>query len=108
MSFLALISAVIALIITFLRIDVTMSHDAFVGIMASFVGAATIIVGAQIYNSIEAKRLMNDVTIDSMYGAPYTGTVASEEKNAQIFVKRDDQDYARQYNPQRVNKEKED
>lgn len=62
MSFLAMIFAIIALVITFLRIDVTISHDAFIGIMASFVGAAaTIIVGAQIYNSIEAKRLMNDI-----------------------------------------------
>lgn len=62
MSFLAMIFAIIALVITFLRIDVTISHDAFIGIMASFVGAAaTIIVGAQLYNSIEAKRLMNDI-----------------------------------------------
>ena len=48
------------------------------------------------------------VTIESMYGAPYPGTVASKEKGAQILVKRDDQDYARPYNPLRVNKEKED
>lgn len=48
------------------------------------------------------------VTIESMYGAPYSGTVASKEKDAQICIKRDDQDYARPYNIQRVNKEKED
>lgn len=62
MSLLALVFSILALIITFLRVDVTISNDTFIGIIASFVGAAaTIIVGAQLYNSIEARRLMNDI-----------------------------------------------
>lgn len=47
----------IGLIVIFSNANYTISNDAFIGIMASFIGAAaTIIVGAQIYNSIEAKR----------------------------------------------------
>lgn len=61
-SLLASVLSIIALIVTFLRIDITISNDAFIGIIASFIGAcATIIVGAQIYNSVEAKRLIRDV-----------------------------------------------
>ncbi len=61
-ALLSLAISVIALIITFLRIDVTISNDTFIGIIASFIGiCATIIVGAQIYNSVEAKRLMDDI-----------------------------------------------
>lgn len=60
MSLLALVFSTIALIITFLRIDVTITHESFIAIIASFVGAAcTIIVGSQIYNSIETKRVIN-------------------------------------------------
>ena len=55
-----------ALALIFVLVDVNavvdLTTDTFIGIMASFIGAvATIIVGAQIYNSIEAKRLMNDI-----------------------------------------------
>ena len=61
-SLLALVLSIIALIITFLRIDITISNDTFIGIIASFIGVcATFIVGTQIYNSIEARRLMNDI-----------------------------------------------
>lgn len=52
--------------IIFVLVDVhavvDLTTDTFIGIVASLIGAAaTIIVGAQIYNSIEAKRLMNDI-----------------------------------------------
>ena len=50
-SWIALALSIIACIITWLRINVTITNDTFVGIMAGFMGAcATIIVGAQIYN----------------------------------------------------------
>lgn len=61
----------IGLIVIFSNANYTISNDAFIGIMASFIGAAaTIIVGAQIYNSIEAKRLISDAR--------------SEQKNIEI------------------------
>jgi len=64
-SLLALLISFIALVITFLRIDVTISNDTFIGIIASFIGAcATIVVGAQLYNSIEARGLINDIKKD--------------------------------------------
>jgi len=56
-SLLALGISVLALIFVSFHVEVTVTHETFIGIMASFMGAAaTIIVGAQIYNSIEAKR----------------------------------------------------
>lgn len=62
MSLLALVFSTIALIITFLRIDVTISNDTFIGIMASFVGASTtLVVGVQIYNSIETRKMKSDM-----------------------------------------------
>ena len=61
-SLLALLISVIALIITFLRIDVTISNDTFIGIIASFIGASTtLVVGAQIYNSIETRKMKDDM-----------------------------------------------
>lgn len=61
-SLLALVISVVAVILVSFHVEVTITHETFVGIMASLMGAAaTIIVGAQIYNSIEAKRLMNDI-----------------------------------------------
>mgnify|MGYP000900092666 CR=1 FL=1 len=62
----------IAIIVTMIRVDVYFTNDSFVGIMAGFMGAcATIIVGAQIYNSIdtskkikELERLQEQVTKD--------------------------------------------
>lgn len=53
--------SIAAFIISWLRIDVYMTNDTFVGIMAGFMGAcATIVVGAQIYNSIEAKQSIKE------------------------------------------------
>ena len=47
----------IALIVTVIRVEVHVENDTFVGIMAGFMGAcATILVGVQIYNSIETSR----------------------------------------------------
>lgn len=43
-SLLALVFSIIALIITFLRVDVTISNDTFIGIIASFIGACTTLV----------------------------------------------------------------
>lgn len=61
-SLLALLISFIALIITFLRIDVTISNDTFIGIISSLIGAcATIIVGVQIYNSVETKNVKENL-----------------------------------------------
>lgn len=62
MSLVALVFSTIALIITYLRIDVTISNDTFIGIIASFIGASTtLVVGAQIYNSIETRKMKDDM-----------------------------------------------
>ena len=56
-SLVALILSIIACIITWLRIDVAITNDTFVGIMAGFMGiCSTILVGSQIYNQIENKN----------------------------------------------------
>lgn len=61
-SWIALVLSIIACIITWLRIDVYYTNDTFVGIMAGFMGAcATIIVGAQIYNSIETTKKIKEL-----------------------------------------------
>lgn len=60
LSWIAIILSVIAMIITWLRVEVTIENDTFVGLMAGFMGAcATILVGAQIYNSIDTRNSMN-------------------------------------------------
>lgn len=54
--------SIAAFVISWLRIDVYMTNDTFVGIMAGFMGAcATILVGVQIYNSIETSRKIKDI-----------------------------------------------
>lgn len=56
-SWIALALSIIACIVTWARVDVYFTNDTFVGIMAGFMGAcATIIVGTQIYNSIETSK----------------------------------------------------
>lgn len=62
LSWIAIILSVIAMIITWLRVEVTIENDTFVGLMAGFMGAcATILVGAQIYNSIDTKNSINKI-----------------------------------------------
>ncbi|MBU3834752.1 MAG: hypothetical protein H9949_03255 [Candidatus Phocaeicola merdigallinarum] len=52
----------IAIIVTMVRVDVYFTNDSFVGIMAGFMGAcATILVGVQIYNSIETSRKIKNI-----------------------------------------------
>lgn len=52
----------IAFITAFLRVDVYFTNDSFVGIMAGFMGAcATILVGVQIYNSIDTRNSINKI-----------------------------------------------
>lgn len=61
-SWIALALSIIACIITWVRVDVYFTNDTFVGIMAGFMGAcATIVVGAQIYNSIETSRKIKEL-----------------------------------------------
>lgn len=59
-SWIALVLSIIACIITWARIDVYITNDTFVGIMAGFMGiCATILVGVQIYNSIDTRNSIN-------------------------------------------------
>lgn len=61
-SWIALVLSIIACIVTWVRIDVYFTNDTFVGIMAGFMGAcATIVVGAQIYNSIETSKKIKEI-----------------------------------------------
>lgn len=61
-SWIALALSIIACIITWVRVDVYFTNDTFVGIMAGFMGAcATIVVGAQIYNSIETSKKIKEI-----------------------------------------------
>lgn len=61
-SWLALALSIAACIITWLRVEIYTTNDTFVGVMAGFMGAsATIIVGVQIFNSIETKREINEL-----------------------------------------------
>lgn len=62
LSWIAIILSVIAMIITWLRVEVTIENDTYVGIMAGFMGVcATILVGAQIFNSIDTKNSINEI-----------------------------------------------
>lgn len=90
-SLLALVLSIIALIITFLRIDITISNDTFIGIIASFIGVcATFIVGTQIYNLFETKkvkddmlnmkRVINDATINIDCALNYIQGLSNESK----------------------------
>lgn len=62
LSIWAICLSAIAFIAAFLRVDVYFTNDSFVGIMAGFMGAcATILVGVQIYNSIDTRNSINKV-----------------------------------------------
>lgn len=62
LSWIAIIISVIAMIITCLRVEVIIENDTFVGLMAGFMGAcATILVGAQIYNSIDTRNKIETI-----------------------------------------------
>ena len=59
-SWLALALSIAACIITWLRVEIYTTNDTFVGVMAGFIGAcATILVGVQIYNSIDTRSSIN-------------------------------------------------
>lgn len=61
-SLLALILSIIACIITWLRVDITFTNNAFISIMTGFIGiCATFIAGLQIYNSIETRNSINEL-----------------------------------------------
>lgn len=52
----------IACIITWFRVEVYVTNDTFIGIIGGLIGAcATIIVGTQIFNSIDTKREINNI-----------------------------------------------
>lgn len=61
LPWIAIAFSIAAGIITFLDLDkAQITDDSFIGIMAGFVGAcATILVGVQIYNSIETRNSIN-------------------------------------------------
>lgn len=59
-SWLALALSIAACIITWLRVEIYTTNDTFVGVIAGFIGAcATILVGTQIYNSIDTRNTIN-------------------------------------------------
>lgn len=61
-SIIALALSLTACIITWLRVEIYTTNDTFVGLMSGFMGAcATLIVGVQIYNSIEAKSKLKEI-----------------------------------------------
>lgn len=61
-SLLALTLSIIACIITWLRVEIYTTNDTFVGIMTGFMGAcATIIVGFQIFNSIDTRNRLKEI-----------------------------------------------
>lgn len=61
LSWIAIVLSIIACIITFLDLDkAQITDDSFIGVMSGFIGAcATILVGAQIFNSIETRNSIN-------------------------------------------------
>jgi hypothetical protein len=63
LSWIAIALSIAACIITFLDLDkAKITDDSFIGIMSGFIGAcATILVGAQIFNSIETHNSINKI-----------------------------------------------
>ena len=61
LSWIAIALSITACIITFLDLDkAQITDDSFIGVMASFIGViATILVGVQIFNSIETRNSIN-------------------------------------------------
>lgn len=61
-SWIALALSIIACIITLIRIDVTVANDSFISMIAGFMGVcATLLVGSQIYNSIEISKKIKEL-----------------------------------------------
>ena len=61
-SAIALFLSILACIVTWLRVEIYTTNDTFVGIMAGFIGiCATLIVGTQIYNSIDTRNTINEL-----------------------------------------------
>lgn len=62
LSWIAIILSVIAMIITWIRVEVTIANDNFISMIAGFMGVcATLLVGSQIYNSIETSRRIKEI-----------------------------------------------
>lgn len=63
LSWIAIAFSITACIITFLDLDkAQITDDSFISIMSGFIGAcATILVGAQIFNSIDTKNSINKI-----------------------------------------------
>lgn len=61
LSWIAIVLSIGAIIITFLDLDkAQITDDSFIGVMASFIGViATILVGVQIFSSIETRNSIN-------------------------------------------------
>ena len=52
----------VACVVTYLRIEVYTTNDTFIGVLASFIGVCTtIIVGLQIYNSIDTRNKIQSI-----------------------------------------------
>lgn len=87
-SWIALTLSIIACIITLIRVDVTVANDSFISMIAGFMGVcATLLVGSQIYNSIETSRRIKELDdnnrkpICRMYFNTATKYVATIDEN---------------------------
>lgn len=86
-SVFALILSIIACIITWLRIEVYTTNDTFVGLMAGFMGAiATILVGVQIYNSIEYRNKLQEIERTQMQLSQELNKAVAERTKSELLM----------------------
>lgn len=86
-SLLALGISVLALIFVSFHVEVTVTHETFIGIMASFMGAAaTIIVGAQIYNSVESNKKLARIEVIQIELNQELNNAKNERKRNELIM----------------------
>lgn len=87
LSVVSIVLSSVACIVTWLRVDVHIENDTFVGLMSGLMGVcATILVGAQIYNSIETKdKIKNIETLQSNLARQINETKEFQAKEIKIM-----------------------
>lgn len=82
-SWIALALSIIACIVTWVRVDVTVANDSFISMIAGFMGVcATLLVGSQIYNSIETSRKIKE--LDEKLKKTECNFLKSRERNKEF------------------------
>lgn len=77
----------IGVIVIFSNANYTISNDSFIGIMASFMGAAaTIIVGAQIYNSVESNKKLARIEVIQIELNQELNNAKNERKRNELIM----------------------